>query len=145
MLAPRKLACAAALIAAVACSSKSDDGGTKTSAAKDAAGTSTPSGKPSPTDARAPAAVDGGFAQLPADPFAPIGVAECDAYIKKQRACVEANAPALIKDQQLDGLGHIATRWRQVAAAGATENLLASCKALDRASEDAVKAWKCTW
>lgn len=145
MLAPRgrttTVACAVALIALGACSSKKDNG-SKPPARADAA----PSVTPDRRDAGAPADVDSGFAQLPADPFAPIGVAECDAYIKKQRECITANAPPLIKDQQLDGLGHIATRWRQVAAAGSTDNLLASCKALQKASEDAtVEAWKCKW
>lgn len=140
MLAPRIIAGAAALFALGACSSKKDNGDKPPPRADAAAAPQRPDAREKTPD------IDAGFAQLPADPFAPIGVAECDAYIKKQRECIDANAPALIKDQQLDGLGHIATRWRQVAAAGATDHLVASCVALNKASEDAtVEAWKCKW
>jgi hypothetical protein len=141
MSVPRYLACAA-LLAVASCSSKSDDGGKsndKPAATRDAAA------KAPAADAGAPAGVDAGFAKLPADSFAPIGVAECDAYIKKQRECVEEHAPEGIRDQQLDGLGHIANRWRQVAAAGGTEQLIASCKSLGQASAEATAAWTCKW
>lgn len=79
------------------------------------------------------------------DPFAAIGVEPCDDYIERQRSCVSSHAPAAIKDQQLDGLAHIATRWRRAAAAGAKEHLQTSCKSLLAASADATSAWKCKW
>lgn len=135
------------IVAAVSLACSSKKGGDeskpdKTQATGDAASKPPPA---PPADARATAADGDGDGDAAGDPFAAIGVEPCDDYIERQRSCVESHAPRGIKDQQLDGLAHIATRWRRAAAAGASDHLQTSCKSLLDASADATAAWKCKW
>ena len=140
MLAPgSKILTCVVLLALAACSSKKADDQPEP---KRQDAVSRPA--PSPADASV-AAGDGDTGEPTGDPFAAIGVEPCDKYIERQKSCVEDHAPAGIKDQQLDGLAHIATRWRRAAAAGAKDHLQSSCESLLAASADATAAWKCKW
>jgi hypothetical protein len=129
-----------ASLAAAGCSSRSDEDRPAPAAdAVRAADASAAVARPAANEGPEPA-------PAPDEPFAAIGVEPCDRYIGQQRQCVSEHAPETIREQQLDGLAAIAARWREVARAGSTEHLVASCEHLLAASAEATtSAWKCKW
>lgn len=79
--------------------------------------------------------------------IAPIGVAECDAYIEGFLACVEAHAPAAERDGQLARLREQVGAWKQTHAGNrevADQALALGCKAALEAAKVESKGWGCS-
>ena len=81
-----------------------------------------------------------------AAPVAEFGVAECDNFIAKYTACIEAKVPEEAKAAMIESLNQSKTAWQ---AAAATEEgkagLAKGCTEAETAAKEAVKAYGCEW
>lgn len=73
-----------------------------------------------------------------------IGIAECDEFITKYKACISDHVPDAQKTQQQENIDAWAKSWRQLAAnLGSKDTLAAACKRhLDQARES-MKSFGC--
>ena len=74
----------------------------------------------------------------------PIGVPECDEYLKKFPACVESKAPAMAKENMMMGFNATVQAWKQMAAEpGAKATLKSTCKMTLDQAKVAMKMYGC--
>ena len=76
----------------------------------------------------------------------PTGLAACDEYLTKYRACVEDKMPESVRETALKALDQSADAWKIAAATPAARSSLdEACKAASAAAEQATTAMGCTW
>jgi len=73
-----------------------------------------------------------------------IGIAECDAYIKKFMACID-KMPEAVRGAQKDGLKMSVDAWKQAASGPGKDALATACKAADEGAKAGMEAMGCTW
>ena len=79
----------------------------------------------------------------PASFEAPIGVAECDAYVTEYSACVESKAPEATKARLRAAIGMTREGWRAVAEGPGRDQLVSVCNAALDAVGRTSAAWGC--
>ena len=83
---------------------------------------------------------------MPAAATGDFGVAECDNYMKKYRACVDGKVPEATRAMMRQQLDQTKMAWQQAAATPQGKaGLAAGCKQIDQASGPAMKAYGCAW
>jgi hypothetical protein len=87
----------------------------------------------------------------PAATLAPVasgdfGVAECDTYMKKYMACIDAKVPEAARAMMRQQLDQTKAAWKQAAATPQGKSGLAgACRQMDQQSAPAMKAYGCQW
>lgn len=78
---------------------------------------------------------------------ATVGVAECDEFLTKYYACLDANVPAETRPSLKQSADMMAASWRQTVAAGpqAKAALATGCKQSQDQAKLSMAAYKCTW
>ncbi len=96
------------------------------------------------TTAAAQATADpAGVTTLSGDGF---GVAECDSYMKKYIACVDAKVPEAARSALKQAVDQQKAAWQQAAATPAGKAALASaCVQAETAAKQAMTAYGCQW
>lgn len=75
-----------------------------------------------------------------------IGVTECDAYLEKYTACIEAKAPATSRAMMRKHIEETRQTWMRAAAAPeGKRELLPACKTAYEAAAKAMTSLGCTW
>jgi hypothetical protein len=74
-----------------------------------------------------------------------VGIPECDEYIEKYSACIEAKAPEAAKAATLDAFKKTAESWKEMAAGPGKDTMAATCKAALDGVKKATAAWGCEW
>jgi hypothetical protein len=125
----KRMMAGAALVAAVAC------GGAKES---------TPPATTAPA-ATTPAATMGGAAATVAD--GDFGVPECDSFLKKYYACIDANVPEAARPMVRQQVDMMKAAWKQTAAANASNRsaMADACRQAETAAKQSMAAYNCTW
>lgn len=108
-----------------------------------------------PAEAAAPAEVTAPAQTAPAEEAAPvteaapletsgeIGIAECDDYIEKYRACMN-KMPAEGRAAYQQGLDQMVESWKSIPAE-ARSSLAEGCKMSTESSRSAMQAMGCDW
>jgi hypothetical protein len=75
-----------------------------------------------------------------------IGVPECDAYLEKYSACIEAKAPAASRAMMRKHIEETRQTWQRAAAAPeGKRELLPACKTAYEAAAKAMTSLGCKW
>jgi hypothetical protein len=72
-----------------------------------------------------------------------IGIAECDEYIEKYGACIDAKAPEATKAAMQDAFKKTVDTWKQAAAGPGKDALAQGCKAALDAVKKTAAGWGC--
>ncbi len=109
-----------------------------------AAEVAAPAAEPAPAEA-APAAetTEAAPAEAPAATGGEIGIAECDDYINKYKACMD-KLPAEGRAAYQSGLDQMVSSWKQVPAE-ARSSLAEGCKMATENAKTAMQAMGCEW
>ncbi len=75
----------------------------------------------------------------------PVGIAECDAYLRKYVACIRDEMPAASRPAMLEAMARTAEAWRDAATGPARTALAATCTDADAASREALTSMGCVW
>lgn len=76
----------------------------------------------------------------------PTGIAGCDEYIRKYRACIDDKMPASVREASSKALDQTVEAWKAAAATPAARSALEeACKAASAAVEQATAAMGCSW
>jgi hypothetical protein len=88
----------------------------------------------------------GAKAEHALQPFARLGIPECDGYLVKYRACIASRVPSSERAVLLDSLNKTAQAWRQAAEtdSGRTQ-LKAACEMAYAAARAVMKDYGCAW
>jgi hypothetical protein len=83
--------------------------------------------------------------EVAAAPVGPTGVAACDEYLEKYRACIEDKVPEAARKAMTEALDTTVDAWKQAAAGPGAAALETGCKAASEAAAQATAAMGCTW
>jgi hypothetical protein len=72
-----------------------------------------------------------------------VGIPECDEYIEKYGACIEAKAPEATKAAMQDAFKKTVDTWKQAAAGPGKDALAQGCKAALDAVKKTAAGWGC--
>ena len=75
-----------------------------------------------------------------------IGVPECDEYLSKVQACIDAHVPEDMKAMHRQNMDQMRDQWRQAAQSETGKaGLAAGCKAALDAAKSSLAAYNCEW
>lgn len=75
-----------------------------------------------------------------------IGVAECDEYVTKYKACLSDKVPAEAKDAMEKGMQTMVDGWKKAAATPeGKKGLAAGCKQALEGAKTAMASYGCEW
>jgi len=75
-----------------------------------------------------------------------IGVPECDEYIKKYEACIDAKVPEASRAAMRQAFDQVRATWKQTAASpGGKEGLAMGCTQALAAAKQSTAAYGCEW